>query len=171
MKIQLRQLVENPFRNLGEPYVIDSEKVENLCCSIRTTGFWDNLIVRRKTPTPQETSEAMRSDSSIGVFYEIAYGHHRLEALRVLVRQQLIDEYYELELPVRSLDDSAMIRIMAAENQINKQTVGVLLKYISDETRTPAAEVTAEDICQVTGGDWHDHRRTVAGMLKKIRQK
>ncbi len=165
MKIQLRQLVENPFRNLGEPYVIDSEKVESLCASIRTTGFWDNLLVRHG---PFQDGEAMDTRKKV---FQIAYGHHRLEALRLLVTQQLIDEYYELELPVRSLDDSAMIRIMAAENPINRQTVGVLLKYISDETRTPAAEVTAEDICQFTGGDWHDHRRTVAGMLKKIRQK
>ncbi len=70
-----------------------------LKASIRTTGFWDNLLVRKA-----------------GTAFEVAYGHHRLEALRELVKESLIDEEFELELPVRNLDDATMIRIMASEN-------------------------------------------------------
>jgi hypothetical protein len=157
-----------PLQVTQENMRIDQKKVESIAASIRTTGFWDNLLVRRSNKT--EIKASPNETRLLGI-YEIAYGHHRLAALRMLVAQQLLDEYYELELPVRHLDSSAMVRIMAAENPIQRQTVGVVLQYITDETRTPIEEITTEDICQFTGGDWYDHRRTVAGMLKKIRAK
>src|SRR6185369_12196950 len=95
-KIKLKQLKPNPYRDMDH-YPIHRDKVEILKASIRTTGFWDNLLVRK-----------------MGAHFEVAYGHHRLAALRELVKESLIDEEYELELPVRNLDDAAMIRIMAS---------------------------------------------------------
>src|SRR5438105_4217958 len=97
-KIKVNQLRPNPYRDAAH-YPIHREKVETLKASIRTTGFWDNLLVRKA-----------------GAHFEVAYGHHRLEALKELVRESVLDEDYELELPVRNLDDAAMVRIMASEN-------------------------------------------------------
>lgn len=48
------------------------------------------------------------SDESLGLF-ELAYGHHRLEALKSLGIGQI-------EVECRCLDDEEMIKIMAAEN-------------------------------------------------------
>ncbi len=152
MKIKIKQLLSNPFR--GE-YPFDQKKVESLKSSMRTTGVWDNLILRRH---PENSDE-----------YEIAYGHHRLEALRQLILNGLIDWDYELELPVRKLDDSAMIRIMVSENPINKAAVEVVLKYIVKECKVTVDEIDADDICRFVGADWT--RVRVSGILKKIKAK
>src|ERR1043165_1634389 len=113
-KIKLNQLKPNPFRDMAH-YPIHREKLEMLKASIRTTGFWDNLLVRKA-----------------GSHFEVAYGHHRLEALKELVRENVLDENYDFELPVRNLDDAAMIRIMASEN-IEEYRV---TSDIIDETET-----------------------------------
>ena len=43
MKVQVKDIKPNPFRNLSN-YPIDQEKVETLLASIQDTGFWDNLV-------------------------------------------------------------------------------------------------------------------------------
>ncbi len=166
MKIALRQLLPNPFRNLGGEYPIDQKKVEAIASSIRTTGFWDNLIVRESAAVIQEYKNTTHTIQG----YEIAYGHHRLEALRLLVRQQLLDEDYELEFPARRLDDNAMVRIMCLENPIDKYAVRVVLRFISDGIRIPEAEITAEDVYRFVGSDWHERLPRIRGILKKLRQ-
>ncbi len=155
-KIKLKQLTPNPYRDMAH-YPIHREKVEMLKASIRTTGFWDNLLVRKN-----------------GSHYEVAYGHHRLEALKELVKESLIDEDYELELPVRNLDDAAMIRIMASENfeeyrvtsDIIDETVRVTREYIQRETKTPVNEIGAADISQFLGGGWNEDK--VASSLQRL---
>jgi len=94
MRIPINHLEPNPFRNIKD-YPINREKVESLKQSISQTSFWDNLLVR---PKPEEKGN-----------YQIAYGHHRLMALKEL-------NIKEAELPVRDIDDATMIRIMANEN-------------------------------------------------------
>ena len=93
MKVTLRELKANPFRDMGN-YPINRGKVESLKSSIEQTEFWDNILARH---------------GSTGI--EIAYGHHRLTALR-----ELYNDDHVIDIPVKDLDDSTMIRIMANEN-------------------------------------------------------
>lgn len=147
MKFPLRSIVVNRFRNLS-PYVLDQKKVERLKASIRTTGFWDNLLCRKHCACA-----------------ELAYGHHRLLALTQLADEHLIDLDYEVDMIVRELDSSAMVRIMAAENPCNLPTVLAVRQFISDEVREPIAAITASDIAQFVGGDWQIN--TVYRLLRK----
>ncbi len=156
-KIQLKHLRPNPFRDLSH-YPIHREKVEALKASIRTTGFWDNLLVRKA-----------------GSEFEVAYGHHRLEALKELVKESVIDEDLELELPVRNLDDATMIRVMASENleeyrvtaDLIDETVRVTREFIQRETKTATRDITAADISQFLGGGWNEDR--VGRSLQRLR--
>ena len=91
MKIRVSELEPNPFRRINQ-YPIEREKVEALKTSISETSFWDNMLVRKRNGK-----------------YQIAYGHHRLAALREL-------EVENVDVPVRELDDATMLRIMASEN-------------------------------------------------------
>src|SRR5476649_782891 len=100
MKISLNELRPNPFREMTR-YPIHREKVEALKASIRSTGFWDNVLARK---------------ASEGKHYELAYGHHRLQALHELVNEKMLEPDFQMELPVRPLDDGTMIQIMANEN-------------------------------------------------------
>ena len=93
MKVQIKDLHPNPYRDMDN-YPINREKVETLKASIKQTGFWDNIVARNK-------------DGKI----QIAYGHHRLTALREALPWET-----EVDIPVKDLPDSTMIQIMANEN-------------------------------------------------------
>jgi len=93
MKIKISELRPNPFRNI-EHYPIDADKVKTLVASIGQTGFWDNILARKE-------------DGQI----QIAYGHHRLAALK-----QAMKPSDTVDIPVKSLDDATMLKIMANEN-------------------------------------------------------
>ena len=93
-KYALKDIGPNPFRHVDR-YPINREKVEALRESLRATGFWDNLVAR----------------ASDGGKAEIAYGHHRLTALK--------EEYgpdHEVDLTVKELSNEKMIQMMAREN-------------------------------------------------------
>ena len=115
MKIAVKNLNPNPFRSL-EHYSIRRDKVDALKASISSTEFWDNLLARKN-----------------GAGYEIAYGHHRLAALQELK----IDE---IDVPVRDLDDEAMLKIMANENMaewgasalIEQETIRATVQAFAD---------------------------------------
>jgi ParB/RepB/Spo0J family partition protein len=91
MKLKVKDLSPNPFRNI-ENYPINREKVDALKTSINQTSFWDNIVARKN-----------------GRNYQIAYGHHRLIALKEI-------GISEVDIPVRDLDDATMLRMMADEN-------------------------------------------------------
>jgi ParB-like chromosome segregation protein Spo0J len=93
MKVKISELRPNPFRNI-EHYPIDAEKVKTLVASIGQTGFWDNILARKE-------------DGQI----QIAYGHHRLAALK-----QAMKPSDAVDIPVKPLDDATMLKIMANEN-------------------------------------------------------
>lgn len=122
MKIKVKNIESNPFRNLSS-YPIDREKIDNLKISISKTGFWDNVLMREH-PTKE------------GV-YQIAYGHHRLAAVRELGVE-------EIEAPVKELSDVEMIQIMADENyeygakdiRVVNETVASAKAYIENEINT-----------------------------------
>jgi len=96
MKIRVKNLLPNPFRNI-DAYPIDREKIRQLRNSIRETTFWDNILAR---PAPQNQGN-----------YQIAYGHHRLIAIKEEFGQESV-----VDIPVRNLSDENMLKIMANEN-------------------------------------------------------
>ena len=94
----------NPFRAAIERYPLQEKKIEALCESIRTTGFWDNVVAR------------IGEDGKP----EIAYGHHRLEA----VHRELGDDA-QVGLIIRELDDETMLQIMVQENMTEWATSAI----------------------------------------------
>jgi len=91
MKIDVSNLRPNPFRNLKR-LPLKPEKVDALVHSIRDTSFWDNLIGRK-----------------VGDTVEVAYGHHRIAALKKA-------KVTSIEIIVRPLTDTEMVKIMSHEN-------------------------------------------------------
>jgi hypothetical protein len=121
----LSKIRPNPFRNIDR-YPINREKVEKLKQSIGRTDFWDNIVARTKDET-----------------VEIAYGHHRLVALR-----ELFPPDNEVNLIVRDLDDAAMLHIMADENMqewgLNQNAVIVeTVRAVRDFLRPGAVKVSS----------------------------
>jgi hypothetical protein len=92
MKVNVENLLPNPFRKMDR-YPILKDKVSSLVESIKDCSFWDNIVGRKGKNGK----------------YEIAYGHHRLEALKKA-------KIKDIDLIIRDLDDHQMIRIMANEN-------------------------------------------------------
>lgn len=91
IKAPIEAVDANPFRRTGEyPYV--ERKLEALQRSIAEVGLWEGVIARE-----------------VGNRYEIAFGHHRLEAAR---RSKLT----EISVIVRELSDQDMLAFMGREN-------------------------------------------------------
>lgn len=91
MRVKTSKLKSNPHRNI-ENYPINEEKVQELIKSYQNTEYWGNIICRK-----------------VGDHYEIAFGHHRLEALRRM-------KFEQVEVIVKKLDDGTMLKMMADEN-------------------------------------------------------
>lgn len=91
--VAIKDLRANPYRRI-ERYPIKPEKVDALCESFRTTSYWDNIVGRQAKGTVQ-----------------IAYGHHRLEALKAVYRPT-----DKVQVITRDLSDEEMLQIMAREN-------------------------------------------------------
>lgn len=92
--VAIKDLRPNPFRRLEE-YPIRREKVETLKNSIEHTGFWRTIVGR---PAP-------------GGIVEVAFGHHRLVALR-----EMFGPDHCVEILVENLSNENMIQMMANEN-------------------------------------------------------
>ena len=97
MKVKLKDILPNPHRRI-DTYPIRGDKLEALKASIGSTGWWKNVVVRK---SPTKTGK-----------YELAYGHHRLAALRDLYKPG--DSF---EFVVEQLSDDEMLKMMASENQ------------------------------------------------------
>src|SRR5262252_1711227 len=117
MKYAVADIRPNPFRHIDR-YPIRADKVTALRESLRSTGFWDNVVARVRGGKP-----------------EIAYGHHRLAALK--------DEYggrEKVELIIRDLSDEQMLQIMARENMeewgtsamVEQETVRAVVEAYAD---------------------------------------
>jgi flagellar biosynthesis GTPase FlhF len=91
--VAIGDLKPNPFRRLDE-YPIQREKVDALKESIESTGFWGTIVAR-----------------PAGSAYEIAFGHHRLVALR-----ETRGPKGQAEVIVRDLTNEQMLKMMAKEN-------------------------------------------------------
>lgn len=93
--VRLSDLKPNPFRDMTE-FPIHEDKVEALIGSINKDGYWNNIEAR---------------PAADGIGYEIAYGHHRVEALR-----RVFGPDAEVAVMVEDFTNDAMIRRMANEN-------------------------------------------------------
>jgi hypothetical protein len=93
VEFKISEVDANPFRHIDR-YPVREDKIQALRESIRSTSFWDNIVARVVDGRAQ-----------------IAYGHHRLEALR---REYNGD--FKINLIVRELPDDMMLKIMANEN-------------------------------------------------------
>lgn len=121
MKIKVRNLLPNPFRNI-DAYPIDREKIRQLRNSIRETSFWNNILAR---PAPKNGK------------FEIAYGHHRLVAIKEELGEEIV-----VDIPVRDLSDENMLKIMANENmqewstdwRVIVETVKAAKKFLEKHT-------------------------------------
>lgn len=98
MKVKIKDLEPNPFRE-WENFQLNKGIVEMLKNSIQETFFWENMIGRKNNGK-----------------LEIAYGHHRLKALRELYP----DGEKEFNIPIYPLNDEQMFIIMARENETGK---------------------------------------------------
>jgi hypothetical protein len=131
---KLKDVKPNPFRRT-EKYPLIAGKVEFLKTSIENTDFWENIIGREV-------------DGKL----EIAYGHHRLEALKALYPPTK-----EFDWRVKKLSDAKMIQIMAAENddayscdpraliESVRATVSAYAKGLITEKEMPAPEGKIND--------------------------
>ena len=149
MKVQIKDLYPNPYRDMDN-YPINRDKVETLKASIKQTGFWDNIVARDM-------------DGKI----QIAYGHHRLTALR-----EALPWDTEVDIPIKDLPDGVMIQIMANENMeeyrtgpaIIDETVRVAKKYLEEHPEEKPLSVHgrsdqavgADVICKFLG--WNETR-------------
>lgn len=96
MSFRIGEIQPNPFRAI-ERYPLRPEKINALRESFRTAGgFWNNIVAR------------IRDDGRP----EIAYGHHRLEALR-----QDHGPEEKISLIIRDPDDETMLQMMLKENE------------------------------------------------------
>lgn len=115
MKVKIKDLHPNPFRDLSS-YPFNKEKIEQLKTSIEATGFWDNILARQ-----------------VNGHIQIAYGHHRLKALR-----EVFTPDHLVEVPVKDLSDELMLKIMANENMdewqssvaVIDETVRAAIKFL-----------------------------------------
>jgi ParB-like chromosome segregation protein Spo0J len=92
--IAIGKLRANPYRNIKH-YPIHKGKVSALRDSFKATWFWENIFAR----------------PAKGGTYEIAYGHHRLAALK-----EEYDELKQVQILVRDLSNEEMLKMMIREN-------------------------------------------------------
>jgi len=136
MKVQIKDLHPNPYRDM-EHYPIDQDKIQSLKDSIEQTGFWDNILARE-----------------INGVIQIAYGHHRLEALKQVMKPT---DY--VDIPVKKLDDATMIQIMANENMEQwEMRPGVI-----NETVKVARDFLNAELAKYKS--WEDARLTLINLL------
>ena len=116
MKVMLTDIRPNPFRRL-ERYPTIQEKVDTLKASIKATGFWDNIVAR---PT-------------MDGYYELAYGHNRLEALTQLVAEG--KDFSEINIIVKDFDDTEIARVMAKQYRTEVGPWVPLLPVLTDHDK------------------------------------
>jgi hypothetical protein len=105
--IPLAALRANPFRNF-DLHPLDPAQVERLRSSIHADGFWSGVVAR-----------------VAGDGYELAFGHHRVEAARSAGLESVPIE-------VRDLSDWQMVRMLATENATQRgSTVAACLDAVA----------------------------------------
>ncbi len=95
MKIAVKDIEPNPYRNLKK-YPLSRSKIEGLMVSFKEAGYHGGLLAR-KHPTKSGK-------------YQIAFGHHRLQALKDMKIE------YASDTAVHELSDDMMHKKMFVEN-------------------------------------------------------
>ena len=95
MKISLSNVHHNPHRNMARNPV-NIKQVESLVDSMKRNTVWPNIVVRNQPGRPGH--------------YELAYGHHRLTAMKQL-------KMTDCEFIVRDIDEWGMYCAMVDENE------------------------------------------------------
>jgi hypothetical protein len=109
MKILVEKILPNPYRNM-EKYPINRDKVESLKASIEETGVWQTIVAREH---PDKKG-----------FFQIAFGHHRLQAIKEL-------KIKEIKISVEEMTDIQMLKRMANENMNDWGiTTGVIVETV-----------------------------------------
>lgn len=150
--IRVSSLHPNPFRDY-ERNPPSQERIESLMDSIERNNLWRGIVVR---PTPN------------GSGYQLAFGHHRLEAIKKL-RDEYKGEkgvknpYKSIDVDVSDLSDSQMLQHLSDENlnqggkspaavlEIVMQSIFLLEGYLADSD-------TPEQFCELANID-----RTASG--------
>lgn len=123
--VQISKLLPNPYRNVDE-YPLIKEKIDKLRGNFQSTGFWGNIVAR-----------------PVAGGYEIAYGHHRLEALK-----QEYGGRKKVEVIIRELSNDDMLKMMVQENDEEFQTNAFVEMENVEQTLKAAAvgEITLPPI-------------------------
>lgn len=96
MILKFEDILPNPYRDLVRN-PLREETIEDLRHSVRATGFWDNVSVRKN------------KDGK----YELGFGHHRIEAAK---REGLT----EANFIIQNWDESKMIKVKHDEDKARK---------------------------------------------------
>lgn len=96
-QIPLELIDPNPFRDF-DLHPIDPVQVEKLRASIGADGFWASVVARPMSGR-----------------YQLAFGHHRIEAARGAALA-------DVPIDVRELSDWQMVRLLASENATQRGT-------------------------------------------------
>ena len=125
MKIALKDLKANPYKKHINGGILNPSKINLLEESINKDGFWDNIICRRSNG-----------------HYEIAYGHHRVEAAK-----NVLGKNHEVDVPCKPLTEEAMVRILGSENCMQNEEYAIyqvdqvlLAKKFLEENSVHAAD-------------------------------
>lgn len=93
-QVRLSDLKANPHRD-GKRFPLVETRLALLQESIKAEGFWEGIIAREVDVN----------------FYEIAFGHHRIEAAR-----RVLGKGAEIPIIIRDLSNTDMLRFMEREN-------------------------------------------------------
>lgn len=113
MRLKLKDLQPNPFRDYDN-YPLVEAKVTALEDTIKETGFWNNIPVRKN-----------------GTGYQIHFGHHRIQALKNVYGEEKMFNF-----PVDDVDDETMHKRMVAENA---EEWGATTRQIDENVKTTKA--------------------------------
>jgi hypothetical protein len=144
--VPLAQIKPNPFRDF-ELHPIDEGQVERLKASIGADGFWASVTARK-----------------VADGYEIAFGHHRIEAARSLKQETAPIE-------VRDLSDWQMVRMLASENATQRgSTSAAALDAIAAVSKVLAYQCFRHDLEGVVKIHTTLHRDAIASIWGKLRE-
>jgi ParB-like nuclease domain len=118
--VPLDRLLPNPFRSF-DLHPIDPAHVARLQVSITDAGFWMGVVAR-----------------PLGKRYELAFGHHRIEAAKA-------SGLGSVPITVRELSNWEMIRLLASENATQRgSTAGACLDAVAAVCRQLLVDAAAE---------------------------
>jgi len=148
--IRLELIRPNPFRDF-ELHPIDEAQVAKLLASIKSNGFWSSVVAR-----------------PAGEGYELAFGHHRIEA----ARRHGLDA---VPIEVLALSDARMVIMLASENAMQRGTTAAAsLDAVAALSRAVTESCLRCDTPEGVGQIWptltRDAAESIWGKIRKGEQ-